>query len=75
MKKILSCLTLALFAAVTSVQAGETAAPAKTTEKAQACATEAKGGCCEKSVCSSSSKKISAKKAHSMKGATLLALR
>jgi hypothetical protein len=80
MKKLIFCLTMAAFAVVSSAQAGEkvektkaasadTAKATGTVEAKTACATE-KTACC-----ASSSKKLTAKQTHSMKGAQLLALR
>jgi hypothetical protein len=74
MKKLIVCLTVAAFAMVSSVQAGEkttkaAAATCETTAKAS-CSVEVKTACC-----GGKSKKITAKIRSAQKGATLLALR
>ena len=77
MKKLIFCLTLALLATASSVQAGEKSENAKTAVAGTAkteCTVEAKTSCADKSACSSKTV-AAAKKARSMKGAQLLALR
>jgi hypothetical protein len=78
MKKLIFCLTIAAFATVSSVQAGEKVEKSKTTSADAAkstCTVEVKTACATEKTACCASKKITAKKAHSMKGAQLLALR
>ncbi len=80
MKKLLICLSVAALAAITSLQAGESAKdkPTCSTETKSACSAEMKSSCGAQTASSSccSAGKVAKKKVDvSVKGATLLVRR